>query len=127
MKIKRFYEDLNSYFEQNRALIILGPRRVGKTTLLNDFLTRTSLRYKLDSGDNMKTQHVLGSQDFAEIREYAAGYELIAIDEAQRIPAIGQVQKPMVAQCRGPRFLVTGPPLFEFPGKGGEPPAALPG
>src|SRR3989338_1314640 len=121
MKIKRFYEDLNSYFEQNRALIILGPRRVGKTTLLNDFLTRTSLRYKLDSGDNMKTQHVLGSQDFAEIREYAAGYELIAIDEAQRIPAIGQVLKIIVDQIPGTRVIVTGSSSFELSGQVGEP------
>ena len=121
MKIQRFYQDLDSYFEPGRALIIFGPRRVGKTTLLNDFLKRTPLRHKLDSGDNIKTQHVLGSQDFSAIREYAAGYELIAIDEAQRIPAIGQGLKIMVDQVPDIQIIVTGSSSFELSGQVGEP------
>lgn len=121
MKIKRFYDNLDSYIERNKALVILGPRRVGKTTLLSGFLEHTRLRYKLDSGDNIKTQHVLGSQNFEEIREYAAGYELIAIDEAQRIPSIGQGLKIMVDQIPGIRVIVTGSSSFELSGQVGEP------
>ena len=98
MKIKRFYEDLKPFLHPNRALVIFGPRRVGKTTLLNDFLSITNLKSKLDSGDNIKTQHILGSQDFDQIREYAAGYELVAIDEAQRIPNVGLGLKILVDQ-----------------------------
>ena len=68
---------------------IIGPNGSGKTTLLKDFLVHTKLKYKLDSGDNIRTQQVLSSQDFARILDYASGYELIAIDEAQQIPNIG--------------------------------------
>jgi len=121
MKIKRYYDNLASYIEPNKGLIILGPRRVGKTTLLKGFLEETRLHYKLDSGDNIKTQHVLGSQDFEQIREYAAGYELIAVDEAQRIPSIGQGLKIMVDQIPGIRVVVTGSSSFELSGQVGEP------
>ena len=49
--IKRIYEPGN-IIQSNRVLVIYGPRRVGKTTLLDHFLGRTRLHYKLDSGDN---------------------------------------------------------------------------
>jgi len=56
---------------------------VGKTTLLNAFLSLTKLKYKLDSGDNIRVQEIFNSQDFSRIKEYVTGYQLIAIDEAQ--------------------------------------------
>lgn len=62
--------------------MIYGPRRVGKTTLLHEFLAQTPLKYKLDSGDNITTQQVLSSREFRQVLGYAEGYELLAIDEA---------------------------------------------
>jgi len=38
MKIFRIYQDLGQYLKPNKALIILGPRQVGKTTLMEDYL-----------------------------------------------------------------------------------------
>ena len=63
MIIKRAYQ-LNRLIKANKVLVIYGPRRVGKTTLLNHFLASTKLKYKLDSGDNIRVQQVLSSQDF---------------------------------------------------------------
>lgn len=65
----------------------------GKTTLLRNFLNHTKLRDKLDSGDNIRTQQLLSSQDFSQILAYVEGYELLAIDEAQGIPSIGMALK----------------------------------
>lgn len=76
MNIPRFYQNLNQYLFPSKALIIYGPRQVGKTTLLKNFLATCNLKYKLDSGDNIKTQHLLGSQDFDRLKEYSAGYEM---------------------------------------------------
>jgi len=121
MKIPRIYQDLNKYLKPNKALIIYGPRQVGKTTLLQDFLAATKLRYKLDSGDNIQTQHILGSQDFNLILEYAQGYELLAIDEAQRIKNIGLGLKIIVDQMPGIKVIATGSSSFELSGQVGEP------
>ncbi len=87
--IKRFYEPLEPILRPNKVLLIYGPRRVGKTTLLQQTLAGTKLNYKLDSGDNIRTQQILSSQDFQQILSYIEGYELLAIDEAQNIPNIG--------------------------------------
>lgn len=121
MKIPRFYQNLEAHYEPGKVLVIYGPRRVGKTTLLNDFLARSRFRYKLDSGDNIRVQDILSSQDFTRIKEYAAGYELIAIDEAQRIPQVGHGLKIMVDHIPGIRIIATGSSSFELSGQIGEP------
>ncbi|MCP4652894.1 MAG: ATP-binding protein [Candidatus Omnitrophica bacterium] len=121
MNIPRIYDDLNKYLKPNKALILYGSRQVGKTTLLNKFLSQTSYRYKLDSGDNIKTQNVLGSRDFALIKEYAQGYDLIAVDEAQKIPSVGTGIKIIVDQMPGVMVIATGSSSFELAGQIGEP------
>lgn len=118
--IKRAYK-LEDLIKPNKVLVIYGPRRVGKTTLLNNYLTSTKLRYKLDSGDNIKTQLVLSSQDFSQILDYASGYELLAIDEAQQIPNAGMGLKIIVDQVPDIRLIATGSSSFDLAGAVGEP------
>lgn len=117
----RFYEPLDSRLKPGRVLVIYGPRRVGKTTLLQTYLKNTRLKYKLDSGDNIVTQNVLSSQDFNRILTYVEGYELLAIDEAQNIPNIGMGLKIIVDQVPGLTVIVTGSSSFELAGQIGEP------
>lgn len=119
--IERAYEPLDAYLQPNRVLVIYGPRRVGKTTLLQNYLSQTSLRAKVDSGDNIRTQQVLGSQDFAQILAYVEGYQLLAIDEAQGIPNIGMALKIIVDQVPGIRVIATGSSSFDLAGQIGEP------
>ncbi len=118
--IKRKY-DIVDFIKPQKVLVIFGPRRVGKTTLLNDFLSRTTLKFKLDSGDNIQIQQVLSSQDFRQILDYAAGYELIAIDEAQQIPNIGMGLKILVDQMPNLIVIATGSSAFDLSGAIGEP------
>ena len=117
----RSYEPLDPHLTPNHVLVIYGPRRVGKTTLLQNYLKQTTLKYKLDSGDNIRTQQILSSQDFSQILPYVEGYELLAIDEAQNIPNIGMGLKIIVDQVPGIRVIVTGSSSFELAGQVGEP------
>lgn len=117
----RAYEPLEQHIQPNRVLLIYGPRRVGKTTLLQNLLAKTSLKYKLDSGDNIRTQQILSSQDFSQILAYVEGYDLIAIDEAQNIPNIGMGLKIIVDQVPGIQVIATGSSSFELAGQLGEP------
>ena len=117
----RAYEPLESHIQPGKVLLIYGPRRVGKTTLLQNFLKNTSFKYKLDSGDNTRTQAILSSQDFKQILSYIEGYDLLAIDEAQNIPNIGMGLKIIVDQAPNIRVVVTGSSSFELAGQVGEP------
>ncbi len=86
--IKRIY-DLKKIIKSNKVLIIYGAKRVGKTTLLKNFLNDTNLKYKLDTGENIRLQELFLKKDIKEILEYAEGYKIIAIDEAQYIKDVG--------------------------------------
>ncbi len=121
MKIQRFHQNLTPHLKPKRVLIIYGPRQVGKTTLVQDFLATYPGRYKLDSGDNIRTQTALSSQDFVIIKEYVQGYPLIVIDEAQKIPNIGQALKILVDQVPDIQVIATGSSSFDLAGQLGEP------
>ncbi|QQG40697.1 MAG: ATP-binding protein [Candidatus Levyibacteriota bacterium] len=120
MLIPRIY-DIGKLLKPQKVLVIYGPRRVGKTTMLQDYLNSTQLKYKLDIGDNIRTQQILGSQDFSQILEYAQGYELIAIDEAQQIPNIGMGLKIIIDQIPNIKVIATGSSSFDLSHQIGEP------
>lgn len=121
MIIPRFYQDLNKWIQPGKVLVMFGARRVGKTTLIQEFLKKTSLKYKLDSGENIQTQNVLSSQDFTKILSYAEGYELLVLDEAQNIPNVGKGLKILVDNIPTLAIVATGSSSFELAGQIGEP------
>jgi uncharacterized protein len=113
--------NLNQFISKKKVLIIYGPRRVGKTTLLQDFLSQSTLKIKSDSGDNIRTQAVLNSRDFKRISDYVSGYELLAIDEAQQIEDIGMGLKIIVDNHPDLIVIATGSSSFDLAQKTGEP------
>ena len=119
--LRRAYEPLNAHLQPNKVLVIYGPRRVGKTTHLTQFLKSTPLKYKLDSGENFRTPQILGSQDFSQILADIGGCELVAIDAAQSIPNIGMGLKIIVDQEPGIQVVATGSSSFELAAQTGEP------
>lgn len=119
--IDRYYTKIDKLLLPNKVLVIYGPRRVGKTTLLNDFLKTTKLKYRLDSGENIRVAEVLSSRDFDRIKEYVGNNELIAIDEAQHIDNIGLGLKIIVDQIPGIKVIVTGSSSFDLANQVGEP------
>ncbi len=120
MKLPRFY-NLSDIVRKGKVLIIFGPRQVGKTTMLQDYLDTVSLRYKLSTGDDINTQNLFAAQDLSKILEFAEGYELIAIDEAQRIPNIGIGLKMLIDHRKDIYVIATGSSSFELQGQLGEP------
>lgn len=118
--IKRIYR-LANLISPNKVLVLYGARRVGKTTLLEDFLDHTALQYKFESGDNIRTQHILSSKDFEDIKDFAEGYKLIALDEAQQIRDIGTGLKILVDTMKGIYVIATGSSSFDLAGAIGEP------
>ena len=120
-QIPRIYRNLNTYLKPKKALIIFGPRQIGKTTLLQNFLAESNLKYKFTTGDNIQTQHILGSQDMSVLSEYVENIECLAIDEAQKIPNIGLGLKMLVDEKPNLQIIATGSSSFELAGQVGEP------
>ena len=80
-----------------RVLVIYGPRRVGKTTLLNEYIqTQTGKKVFYSTGDDINLRKIFQSEERATILDFARPYELVAVDEAQYIPSIGIGAKMMI-------------------------------
>lgn len=105
--------NLASLLVPGKALIIYGPRRAGKTTLLKSYLTSCGLRYRLETGDDVRIRHLLGSGDLKQIVAFAEGFDLVAIDEAQQIPGIGSGLKILVDHLPDLRIIATGSSSFD--------------
>ncbi len=121
MKIQRHYQDLDKYFTPGRVLLLFGPRRVGKTTLLRQYLKNFSGKSRLVNGDNLEVQEILGSQSFKRLTTFVESLDLLAIDEAQLIPNIGMGLKILVDNFPKLKIIATGSSSFELAGQVGEP------
>jgi len=120
MRLKRFYDELDQYQKPHKVLVLYGPRRVGKTNLIQHFLERYHEPVLSVAGDNLDVQEILGSTRLSLLKEYVSGYSLLAIDEAQRIPNIGQNLKLIVDHIPDLNIIITGSSSIEIAGQIGE-------
>ncbi|MBU2543666.1 ATP-binding protein [Patescibacteria group bacterium] len=120
--IKRFYHNkLASLLEPNKVLVIYGPRRVGKTTLVKSFLNSFKGLIYQSTGENIQLRQVLESSDFSKIIPFFQDYEVVFIDEAQWVNNIGLGLKIIVDQIPGIKVIATGSSSFDLSNKIGEP------
>ena len=119
--IPRYYSSIKDLIPDNKVLIIYGSRRVGKTTLLKSILKSSNLKYKIDSGENIRINELLNSDDFELLSEYVEGFDLVAIDEAQQIQNIGKGLKILVDNHTNIKLIATGSSSFDLSQKVGEP------
>ena len=121
MKIKRIYDKLGKFIEPNKVLVIYGPRRIGKTTMIQQFLDQTTLKFRFDTGEDLRVQQVLSSQDLSQIKDFVGTNKLVVIDEAQNIPDIGVGLKLIVDHIPHIKVIATGSASFDLAHKVGEP------
>lgn len=119
--LPRIYQNLDTWLDPNIVLVIYGPRRVGKTTLVNNYLEQTKYKYRFDTGEDIRIQEVLSSQDLGKIKDYVGDNQLIVLDEAQNIPNVGMGLKLMVDHVPEIRVIATGSASFDLSNKVGEP------
>lgn len=123
MLIRRFIQDeiIDRLLHYNKAVVIYGARQVGKTTLCNGIIDELRLKTLRINADESKYIDVLSSRDAKKLSGLVGGYELLFIDEAQRIPEIGMNLKILIDQHKGLKILVTGSSSFELSQQVGEP------
>ncbi|KUK79799.1 MAG: hypothetical protein XD95_0119 [Microgenomates bacterium 39_7] len=121
MRIARFYDHLDRYLTPNKVLIIYGPRRVGKTSLVKNYLQSTKYNFRFDTGDDIVVQNTLSSQNLNKIKEFVGEKKLVVIDEAQNISEVGVALKLMVDNINDICIIATGSTSFDLASKIGEP------
>ncbi len=103
-----------------KAIILLGARQVGKTTLLKELVPPSGKVLWLD-GDDAGTAALFERRSIAAFRSRLAGRRTVVIDEAQRIPEVGRGLKLITDHLPGVQVIATGSSAFELAGKVNEP------
>ncbi len=102
-----------------KAIIILGPRQVGKTTLIKDILDKKAFLF-LD-GDDPTVRNLLTNPNTEQLKSIIGSNKIVFIDEAQRIENIGITLKIITDQFKNVQLIVSGSSAFEINNKINEP------
>ncbi len=120
--LNRFYEkELLNNLNKGKILILLGPRQVGKTSILLKVKEKIVGRDFYGLGDDMVINNLLNSLDLEKIKNFFNGFTTIIIDEAQRIKNIGLALKLMIDNIEEINIIVSGSSSFKLLSKVGEP------
>lgn len=101
--------DLN----KRKALILLGARQVGKTTLLQE-LSKNLESVLWLTGDELETRQLFENPTVTRFKAELAGVKFLVVDEAQRLPNVGLGLKLITDYLKHVQLLVTGSSAFEL-------------
>ncbi|RRO25595.1 ATP-binding protein [Flavobacteriaceae bacterium 14752] len=102
-----------------KAIVVLGPRQVGKTTLIEKILNGQS--YLFLNGDEPRTRALLSEPSTEQIRSIIGQHKIIFIDEAQRIEGIGLTMKIIIDRFKDIQIYASGSSAFDLSSKISEP------
>ncbi len=107
-------------FGHGRVIIIYGPRRVGKTTLVKKVMEgREDVAYF--NADIATDRDIWTVRSLDYLRAVLKKYMFIVIDEAQNIPDVGLVLKVLVDNFPDIQVIATGSSSFDIINRAGEP------
>ena len=97
---------------RGKAIILVGARQVGKTTLIKEILKGQKFLF-LDA-DDPSTRNLLQQPTTEQIRTIIGENKCIFLDEAQRIPGIGLTLKIITDQFKNVQVFASGSSSFEL-------------
>ncbi len=102
-----------------KAIIIVGARQVGKTTLIKKILAGED--YLFLDADDPSIRQLLKNPNTEEIRTILGENKIVFVDEAQRIEGIGLTLKIITDQFKEVQLFVSGSSSFDLGNRLNEP------
>jgi len=123
MSISRYIETqcLAQLSGSRKVMLIYGPRQTGKTTLVKQLGKSSGLKALYLSADLSKNEILLMQRDLNTLTQLTDGYQLLIIDEAQRVENIGLVLKVLYDEMPHLKVIATGSSSFDLANKASEP------
>ncbi len=104
-----------------KVVLVYGPRRVGKTTLIKRYIQDHDSDALLVTGEDIVVREYLESQSLAKLTAFVGRRRTLIIDEAQHIRQIGLNLKLLADHVAGLRIIATGSSSFDLASQTGEP------
>lgn len=111
---------INNKLFKGKAMILFGPRQVGKTTLITSLLTDQEKVIYLN-GDEADVRTLLSNTTSARLKTIIGDNKVVFIDEAQRIENIGITLKLFTDQIKEVQVIASGSSAFELANRINEP------
>ena len=109
-------EQIVSMLGSGKAIIIMGARQVGKSTLLESiFQDKENVLWM--TGDDLDVQELFSQITSSRLKALLGNSQYLVIDEAQRITDIGLRLKLITDQIKNVQVIVTGSSSFELASK----------
>ena len=118
--IQRYIEkNLKDTISKGKAVILLGPRQVGKSTLTN-MLFGSEEGVKWFTGDDPADKDALSNVSLTRLKLILGTSRIVVIDEAQKIPGIGETMKLITDHLPDVQLLATGSSSFQLTSQVGD-------
>jgi predicted AAA+ superfamily ATPase len=113
---RQLQEQIEKHLGSDKAIIIIGARQVGKSTLLNSIFSNMENVMWLN-GDDADVQELFRNMTAARMKAFLGKKKFLVVDEAQRIPDIGLRLKLVTDQIPGVQVFATGSSSFQLSSK----------
>ena len=118
---QKHLENLGKLVVPGKVVVICGARRVGKTTLVKEYLKGVKAKTLFVDGDDIVVREYLESQSISKLRDFVGDNTLLVVDEAQHIEKIGLNLKLIVDHIPAIRIIATGSSSLDLAQDVGEP------
>lgn len=112
---------LKDRLSPKKAIILLGPRQAGKSTLVKRLVDDLGLKVKMYNGDEPQVRASFKDVGAEQLKTIIGDASLLVIDEAQRIENIGLALKIIIDQIGTTKIIATGSSAFELSNSINEP------
>ncbi len=106
---------------RGKAIILIGARQVGKTTLINDLLKDIPDKKLIINGDEADSFFWAQEPTSAKLKTLIGNHKIVFVDEAQRIPNIGIIIKLIIDNISDVQVIATGSSALEMKSMMSEP------
>ncbi len=113
-------KNIKTKFFKGKAIILLGPRQVGKTTLLKKMAANLKDTLWLNA-DNFEVQTLFETPSSSRFKAIIKNHKVLIIDEAQNIKDIGLKLKIITDELKEVQLIATGSSAFDLSNELNEP------
>lgn len=99
---------------KGKAIVVFGPRQVGKTTLLEHLVKKSGADYATLNGDDPTVRQLLDNPNTNELSQIIGSKKLLLIDEAQRVSNIGITSKIITDQFTDVQLILSGSSVLDL-------------
>ena len=111
---------LKSLMGKGKAIVLIGARQTGKTTLLHE-LVKSGKNVQWLDADDISIRNMIGELTIARLQTLFGQNDIIVVDEAQRVENIGIQMKLITDHLPQVQLFISGSSAFELANKVNEP------